>query len=100
MRFFLLNHLKLYTIWNFPGGAAMTNNDFDKLIKSASDKLGSSPDELKRSLEKKDLTALSSVLTKADKQKLRKVLADKELMTRLKSAGSPEEVMKLLGSMK
>lgn len=78
----------------------MTNNDFDKLIKSASDKLGSSPDELKRSLEKKDLTALSSVLTKADKQKLRKVLADKKLMTRLKSAGSPEEVMKLLGSMK
>ena len=100
MRFFLLNHLKLYTIWNLPGGAAMTNNDFDKLIKSASDKLGSSPDELKRSLEKKDLTALSSVLTKADKHKLRQVLADKELMTRLKSAGSPEEVMKLLGSMK
>ena len=78
----------------------MNNNDYDQLIRSASEKLGSSPDELKRSLEKKDLSALSSILTKSDKQKLRKVLADKELMSRLKNAGSPEEVMRLLGSMK
>lgn len=78
----------------------MTNNDFDALIKSASEKLGSSPDDLKRSLEKKDLSALSSMLTKADKDKLRRVLADKELMSRLKTAGSPEEVLRLLGSMK
>lgn len=78
----------------------MTNNDFDALIKSASEKLGSSPDDLKRSLEKKDLSALSSMLTKADKDKLRRVLADKELMSQLKTAGSPEEVLRLLGSMK
>lgn len=78
----------------------MTNNDFDALIKSASEKLGSSPDDLKRSLEKKDLSALSSMLTKADKDKLRRVLADKELMSRLKTAGSPEEVLRLLGNMK
>ncbi len=78
----------------------MNNNDFDQLIRSASEKLGSSPDELKRSLEKKDLSALSSILTKSDKQKLRRVLADKELMKQLKSAGSPEEVMRLLGSVK
>lgn len=78
----------------------MNNNDYDQLIRSASEKLGSSPDELKRSLEKKDLSALSSILTKSDKQKLRRVLADKELMKQLKSAGSPEEVMRLLGSVK
>ena len=48
----------------------------------------------------KDLSALSSILTKSDKEKLRRVLADKELMKQLKSAGSPEEVLKLLGSMK
>lgn len=78
----------------------MTNNDFDALIKSASEKLGSSPDDLKRSLEKKDLSALSSMLTKADKDKLRRVLADKEMMSRLKTAGSPEEVLRLLGNMK
>lgn len=78
----------------------MTNSDFDALIKSASEKLGSSPDDLKRSLEKKDLSSLSSMLTKADKDKLRRVLADKELMSRLRAAGSPEEVLRLLGSMK
>ncbi len=78
----------------------MANNDFDQLIKSASAKLGSSPEALKRSIEKKDLSSLSSMLTKTDKEKLRKVLADKELMKQLKSAGSPEEVLRLLGSVK
>ena len=78
----------------------MINNEFDNLIKSASEKLGSSPESLRKTIEKKDLSALSSILTKSDKEKLRRVLADKELMKQLKSAGSPEEVLKLLGSMK
>ena len=78
----------------------MNNNEFDYLIKSASEKLGSSPESLRKTIEKKDLSALSSILTKSDKEKLRRVLADKELMKQLKSAGSPEEVLKLLGSMK
>lgn len=78
----------------------MPNNDYDKLIKSASEKLGSSPEALKRSIEKKDISSLSSMLTKSDKERLRKVLADKELMKRLKTAGSPEEVLRLLGSVK
>ncbi len=78
----------------------MNNNDFDMLIKSASEKLGASPNELKKSLEKKDLSTLSSILTKSDKEKMRRVLADKELMKQLKTAGSPEEVMRLLGSIK
>ena len=78
----------------------MNNNEFDNLIKSESEKLGSSPESLRKTIEKKDLSALSSILTKSDKEKLRRVLADKELMKQLKSAGSPEEVLKLLGSMK
>ncbi len=78
----------------------MNNNDYDNLIRSASEKLGSSPEDLRKSLEKKDLSALSAILTKSDKQKLRRVLADKELMKQLKSAGSPEEVMRLLGGVK
>ena len=78
----------------------MNKNEFDHLIKSASEKLGSSPESLRKTIEKKDLSALSSILTKSDKEKLRRVLADKELMKQLKSAGSPEEVLKLLGSMK
>ena len=78
----------------------MNNIEFDNLIMSASEKLGSSPESLRKTIEKKDLSALSSILTKSDKEKLRRVLADKELMKQLKSAGSPEEVLKLLGSMK
>ncbi|HBJ24922.1 MAG TPA: hypothetical protein DDY65_02775 [Ruminococcaceae bacterium] len=78
----------------------MNNNDYDNLIRSASEKLGSSPEDLRKSLEKKDLSALSAILTKSDKQKLRRVLADKELMKQLKSAGSPEEVMRLLSGVK
>lgn len=78
----------------------MNNNDYDKLIRSASEKLGSSPEDLRKSLEKKDPSALSAILTKSDKQKLRRVLADKELMKQLKSAGSPEEVMRLLSGVK
>ena len=78
----------------------MNNNEFDNLIKSASEKLGSSPESLSKTIEKKDLSALSSILTKSDKEQLRRVLADKELMKQLNSAGSPEEVLKLLGSMK
>ena len=78
----------------------MANNDYDKLIKSASEKLGSSPEALRCSIEKKDLSSLSSMLTKSDKEKLRKVLANKELMKQLKTAGSPEEVLRLLGSVK
>ena len=78
----------------------MNSNDYDNLIKSASEKLGSSPEELKKSLEKQDLSALSAMLSKSDKQKLRKVLADKELMQKLRAAGSPEEVIKLLGGIK
>lgn len=78
----------------------MNSNDYDNLIRSASEKLGSSPEDLRKSLEKKDLSALSAILTKSDKQKLRRVLADKELMKQLKSAGSPEEVMRLLSGVK
>ena len=78
----------------------MTNNDFDKLIKSASEKLGSSPESLRKTIEKKDIGALSAMMSKSDKEKLRRVLADKELMSRLRSAGSPEEILKMLGDAK
>ena len=78
----------------------MNNNEFDNLIKSPSETLCTTPESLRKTIEKKDLSALSSILTKSDKEKLRRVLADKELMKQLKSAGSPEEVLKLLGSMK
>lgn len=75
----------------------MNDNDYEKLLNAASQKLGASPDKLRQTLEKGDLTALSSGLSKSDKAKLRAVLSNKELMAKLKSASSPEDIMRLLG---
>ncbi len=75
----------------------MKNNNYEDLLSAAGKKLGITPDRLRGALEKGDIKALSGNLTKADKEKLRAVLADKELMKRLKNASSPEEVMRMLG---
>ncbi len=76
----------------------MTDNDYEKLLNTASRKLGSSPEKLRKTLEKGDMAALSSGLSKQDKAKLRAVLSNKELMAKLKSASSPEDVIRLLSS--
>lgn len=74
----------------------MTDSSYEKLIQAASRKLGSTPDQLRRTLEKGDVTSLAQGLTPADRQKLRAVLENKELMAKLKSAGSAEEIMRML----
>lgn len=76
----------------------MNENNFEKLVNAASKKLGTSPEALKRSLEKGDIKAISQSLSKSDKEKLRAVLENEELMKRLKKASNPEEVMKILGN--
>lgn len=76
----------------------MNENNFEKLVNAASQKLGTSPEKLRQTLEKGDIKALSSGLSKSDKEKLRAVLANKELMQKLKNASGPEDVMKLLGN--
>ncbi len=76
----------------------MTNSDYEKLISTASAKLGSSPEQLKNALSKGDIAGLSSNLSKADKEKLRAILGNKQLMAKLKNASSPEELMKILGA--
>ena len=73
------------------------NNNYDKLIEAASKKLGTSPESLKQTLEKGDMKALASGLSKSDKEKLRAVLQNEELMRKLKSASSPDDVMRILG---
>ena len=73
------------------------NNNYDKLIEAASKKLGTSPESLKQTLEKGDMKALASGLSKSDKEKLRAVLQNEELMQKLKSASSPDDVMRILG---
>ena len=73
------------------------NNNYDKLIEAASKKLGTSPENLKQTLEKGDMRALAAGLSKSDKEKLRAVLSNEELMKKLKSAASPDDVMRILG---
>ena len=73
------------------------NNNYDKLIEAASKKLGTSPESLKQTLEKGDMKALAAGLSKSDQEKLRAVLQNEELMRKLKSASSPDDVMRILG---
>ncbi len=74
----------------------MNEKDYDKLLKTAGAKLGTSPEKLRQTLESGDMASLSGGLSAADKAKLKAVLGNKELMAKLKSASSPQEVMKLL----
>ncbi|MDE7192503.1 MAG: hypothetical protein K2O14_00900 [Oscillospiraceae bacterium] len=75
----------------------MTENSFEKLLNAASEKLGSTPEKLRQTLEKGDVKSLSANLSKSDKEKLRAVLSNKELMSKLKGASTPEELLKILG---
>lgn len=77
-------------------GFIMTESNYEKLLKAASEKLGSTPEQLRKALEKGDIKALSQSLSPSDKEKLRAVLKNKELMQKLKNA-SPDEIMKTLG---
>ncbi len=77
----------------------MNEKDYEKLLNSASSKLGTTPEKLRQTLEKGDVASLAGGLSKADKAKLRAVLGNKELMEQLRKAGSPQEVMKLLNGM-
>ncbi|MCH5207694.1 MAG: hypothetical protein J1F04_02320 [Oscillospiraceae bacterium] len=75
----------------------MNGMSYDKLIEAASKKLGTSPEQLRKTLENGDMKALSQSLSQSDKEKLRAILANKELMQKLKSASSPEDVMRIIG---
>ncbi len=74
----------------------MNEKNYDKLIEAASRKLGTSPSQLRQTLEKGDMKAFSQGLSKSDKEKLRAILSNKELMQKLKNASTPEDIMKLL----
>jgi len=74
----------------------MNEGKFEKLINAASEKLGTSPDKLKRTLENGDVKGLSASLSKSDKEKLREVMANKELMDKLRKASSPDDIMRIL----
>lgn len=74
----------------------MNESNFEKLVNAASKKLGTSSENLKKTLEKGDVKALSASLSKSDKEKLRAVMANEELMRKLKNASDPNDVMRIL----
>ncbi|MCM1164589.1 MAG: PTS sugar transporter subunit IIA [Lachnospiraceae bacterium] len=74
----------------------MNEKNLDRLINAASEKLGTPPDKLRKTLENGDVKGLSAGLSKSDKEKLREVLANKELMEKLRRASSPDDIMKIL----
>ena len=75
----------------------MNETSYEMLIEMASKKLGTSPDMLRKTLEKGDMKALSQGLSKSDKEKLRAVLSNRELMEKLKGASTPDEVLRIIG---
>lgn len=74
----------------------MNEKNFEKLINAASQKLGTSPERLRRTLETGDVKSLSAGLSKSDKAKLRAVLANEELVNKLKKASDPQDIMRVL----
>lgn len=74
----------------------MNDKNLEKLINAASQKLGTSPENLRRNLESGDMKALSAGLSKSDKAKLRAVLENRELMSKLKNASDPQDIMRVL----
>lgn len=74
----------------------MNEKNIDKIINAASQKLGTSPEKLRQTLEAGDMKTLSAGLSKADKEKLRAVLSNEELVNKLKKASDPQEVIRVL----
>ncbi len=74
----------------------MNEQNFNQLINSASQKLGTSPEKLRKTLEQGDVKALSAGLSKSDKAKLRAVLSNKDLVKKLKNASNPQDIMRML----
>ena len=74
----------------------MNEKNLDKIINAASRKLGTTPEKLRQTLEAGDMKTLSAGLSKSDKEKLRAVLANKELVNKLKKASDPQDIMRVL----
>ena len=76
----------------------MNEKNLDKMIDAASRKLGTTPEKLRKTLESGDMKTLSASLSKSDKEKLRAVLANEELVNKLKKASDPQDVMRILNN--
>ncbi|MCL1789085.1 MAG: hypothetical protein FWG33_01875 [Oscillospiraceae bacterium] len=72
----------------------MTNNNMDKMLKTASGKLGVTPDELKSILNKGDMNALFDKMGNDDAKKLKDAMANPKVADILKTSPEMADFMK------
>lgn len=68
----------------------------DALLKMVSKKVGTSPDELKKDLEKGDLRRLTKGMSKEENEKLQQTIQNKALMEKVFSSPEAQDLMKKL----
>lgn len=72
------------------------NPKFENLLKSVSDKLGKSPEELKKASETGNVENLLGNLNPNDAQKIQKILADKNAANKILSTPQAQSLIKKL----
>ena len=72
------------------------NPNFENLLKSVSDKLGKSPEELKKASETGNIENLLGNLWPNDAQKIQKILSDKNAANKILSTPQAQSLIKKL----
>ena len=72
------------------------NQNFENLLKSVSDKLGKSPEELKKASETGNIENLLGNLRPNDAQKIQKILSDKNAANKILSTPHAQSLIKKL----
>lgn len=74
----------------------MSNENFENLLKSVSNKLGKSPEELKQASQSGDVSNLLGNLNPTDAQKIQKILSDKNVANKILSTPQAQNLIKKL----
>ncbi len=72
------------------------NSGVEKLLKSVSNKLGKSPEELKDASQSGNVENLLSNLNPSDAQKIKKLLSDKDAANKILSTPQAQSLIKQL----
>lgn len=72
------------------------NYDVNKLLKSVSDKLGKSPEELKKATTSDNIENLLGGLNQNDAQKIKKILSDKDVANKILATPQAQNLIKKL----
>lgn len=69
-------------------------NNIEKMLETVSQKLGTTPENLRKSLEKGDLKSAISNMPPKDAQKLNMILNNKKLMEQFAKSPQAQEILK------